>query len=123
MRRDFVPVFGGPTVGKSSFLLAALRALTEHWAPPRGLAVTFPDSRVDSEIRRAWQNLAEGRPPAQTVTNGALIAQVDRFGQEGRLPTSMTGGGSVRRDRGIAAPQISGLSERPRVSDRSLLDS
>jgi hypothetical protein len=87
VRKVFIPVFGGPAVGKSSFLLVVLRELTEHWAPPRGFAVTFPDSGVDSEIHRAWQNLAKGLPPAKTVTNlpRALNVQVDHFGQEGRL--------------------------------------
>ncbi|HSK80662.1 MAG TPA: hypothetical protein VLQ45_29680 [Thermoanaerobaculia bacterium] len=87
VRKVFVPVFGGPAVGKSSFLLSVLRDLTDLWAPPRGFAVTFPDSGVDSEIHRAWQNLAKGLPPAKTVTNlpRALNVQVDRSGQEGRL--------------------------------------
>ena len=49
--------------------------------------MTFPDTRVDGEIHRAWQNLANGLPPAKTVTSlpRALNAQVDRTGQEGRL--------------------------------------
>jgi len=87
VRKVFVPVFGGPAVGKSSFLLSLLRELTEHWAPPRGFMLKFPDSRVDSEVRRAWQSLAQGQPPAKTVTNlpRALNLQVDRSGQEGRL--------------------------------------
>jgi len=87
VRKIFVPVFGGPAVGKSSFLLTVLRELKEHWAPKRGFAVTFPDSGVDSEIHRAWQGLAKGLPPAKTVTNlpRAINAQVDRSGQEGRL--------------------------------------
>ncbi len=87
IRKVFVPIFGGPAVGKSSFLLAVLRELAEHWAPSRGFAVRFPDSGVDSEIHRAWQNLAKGLPPAKTVTNlpRALNVQVGRSGQEGRL--------------------------------------
>lgn len=87
VRKVFVPVFGGPAVGKSSFLLSVLRELTEQWAPPRGFAVTFPDLRVDGEIHRAWQSLERGLPPAKTVTNlpRAINVQVNRGGQEGRL--------------------------------------
>ena len=87
VRKIFIPVFGGPAVGKSAFLVAALRELAEHWAPARGLAVTFPESRLDADVRRAWQYLDQGLPPSKTATHlpRALNVQVARPGQEGRL--------------------------------------
>jgi hypothetical protein len=87
VRKVFVPVFGGPAVGKSSFLLSVLRELTEHWAPPRNFTVTFPDSSMDREVHRAWQNLGRGLPPTKTLNSlpRAINAQVDRNGQDKRL--------------------------------------
>jgi hypothetical protein len=87
VRKIFVPVFGGPAVGKTAFLLAVLRELTDRWAPARGFTVTFPDNRVDAEARRAWQNLDQGLVPSKTAAHlpRALNVQVERPGQERRL--------------------------------------
>jgi hypothetical protein len=87
VRKIFIPVFGGPAVGKTAFLAAGVRELAEQWAPPRGLAVTFPDSRTEGEIQNSWKFLAQGHPPMKTATNlpRAFTVQVGRNGQEGRL--------------------------------------
>jgi hypothetical protein len=68
VRKLFVPVFGGPATGKSAFLLAVLRDLAEHWAPPNGLVASFPDSGIEADVRRAWQDLDRGCPPVKTAT-------------------------------------------------------
>jgi hypothetical protein len=87
IRKIFVPVFGGPAVGKSAFLLSALQELALRWAPGLGFAVTFPEARTESAMQSGWENLARGLPPMKTATDlpRAFNVQVGRPGQEARL--------------------------------------
>jgi hypothetical protein len=65
-RKTFVPVFGGPGVGKSAFLTGAADQLLERLGE-RGLGAACLDARTTEELDRARRQLAVGQPLAKTV--------------------------------------------------------
>lgn len=67
-RKVFVPIFGGPAVGKSAFLLAAVRELVDEWAPAWGFASEFLETSAEEDYRRVREALDRGQPPDKTVT-------------------------------------------------------
>ena len=67
-RKVFIPLFGGPAVGKSAFLFAAVRELIESQAPAASLTPEFLDAGVEGDFRRVCGALDQGRPPDKTVT-------------------------------------------------------
>ncbi len=80
-RKAFVPIFGGPVVGKSAYMFSAVQAFIDQRAPALGLTVSFLDPRAGSEYRRIQQGLAQGRTPAKTPGKlpKALNLQLDRM--------------------------------------------
>ncbi len=87
IRKIFVPVFGGPAVGKSAFLLAGLREFAQRWAPSVGFEVAFSEGVTAGVMQGGWDNLAHGLLPAKTTADlpRAYNIQVGRPGQAGRL--------------------------------------
>jgi hypothetical protein len=65
-RKTFIPVVGGPAVGKSAFLFAATRGLVERAAPAAGLTPQFLDAAVEGDFRRIWQGADLGTAPDKT---------------------------------------------------------
>jgi len=65
-RKAFVPVLGGPSVGKSAFLFSALGQLLDK-ARSRGLVPSFVETRTGDEYLRVSQALERGDPPAKTI--------------------------------------------------------
>lgn len=66
-RKTFIPVVGGPAVGKSTFLFAATRGLVEDLAPAAGLTPRFVDARTESDFRRVWERSDRGGVPDKTA--------------------------------------------------------
>lgn len=85
-RKAFVPVFGGPSVGKSAYLFSAVHTLISE-APRLGLAHSFVDSRTESEFERVRQQLSNGRTPDKTLTTlpRAFNLQLQRADQSPRV--------------------------------------
>jgi hypothetical protein len=85
-RKTFVPIFGGPAVGKSAFLFSAVSRLTEHLAR-NGLHSSFLESRTENELARVRQQLAQGRSPEKTLATlpRAFNLKVDSGGQDPRV--------------------------------------
>jgi hypothetical protein len=66
-RKAFVPIVGGPAVGKSAYLFAAVQQLIDQQAPRLGFMPSFLEAGTASEFERVQQGLAQGRPPAKTL--------------------------------------------------------
>lgn len=68
-RKAFIPVVGGPAVGKSAFLFAATRGFVERVAPSAGLTAEFLDAGTESDFHRIWQQADLGGVPDKTVAS------------------------------------------------------
>ncbi len=66
-RKTFVPIVGGPSVGKSAYLFSALRILIEEKASQLGLTPLFVESRSKSDFERVRDQLIRGQPPNKTL--------------------------------------------------------
>ncbi len=79
-RKAFVPIFGGPAVGKSAFLFSALQAFIDRQVPALGLTPSFLDAKTGDEYRRIQEGLAQGRTPTKTLATlpKALNLKLDR---------------------------------------------
>jgi hypothetical protein len=67
-RKAFIPIFGGPSVGKSAYLFATVQQLAIE-GPRLGFSPFFVDSYSEKEFEQACQQLAQGRPPAKTLAS------------------------------------------------------
>jgi hypothetical protein len=65
-RRIFVPIMGGPSVGKSAFLFGAVRQLMDHEAGSLGFRAELFDKRSEGNYRSVVGLLESGRPPDKT---------------------------------------------------------
>ncbi|HYX25532.1 MAG TPA: hypothetical protein VFC23_15380 [Thermoanaerobaculia bacterium] len=85
-RKAFVPVFGGPSVGKSAFLFSAVHQLVDQSAS-LGFQPSFLESRTESEYQRVCEQLAQGRTPDKTLAAlpRAFNVQLQRSGQSPRV--------------------------------------
>ncbi|HSK80660.1 MAG TPA: hypothetical protein VLQ45_29670 [Thermoanaerobaculia bacterium] len=85
-RKAFVPVFGGPGVGKSAFLFSAVSQLIDQ-APRSGLQPSFLESRTESEMARVREQLAQGRSPDKTLSTlpRAFNLQIQAAGRDPRV--------------------------------------
>ncbi len=79
-RKAFVPIFGGPAVGKSAYLFSAVQAFIDERAPALELTASFLDAKAGDEYRRIQEGLAQGRTPTKTLDKlpKALNLQLDR---------------------------------------------
>jgi len=85
-RKVFVAVVGGPGVGKSAYMLSAVRQLMTK-ASAAGLSPQFLESRTAEEFARLEDHLATGRPPDKTqhALPRAFNLQVARAGISPRV--------------------------------------
>lgn len=85
-RKAFIPIFGGPSVGKSAYLFATVQQLAVE-APRLGFSPFFVDSHSEGEFDRARQQLAQGRPPAKTLAAlpRAFNLELRRESQDSRV--------------------------------------
>lgn len=85
-RKVFVPVFGGPAVGKSAFLFSAVSQLMDHSAGS-GPRYSFLETRTESEMARVRQQLAQGRAPDKTTATlpRAFNLRVQADGRDSRV--------------------------------------
>jgi hypothetical protein len=84
-RKIFVPIFGGPSVGKSALLFAAVEQLAEY-ASRQGRSAAFLDSKTADEVQRVRQQLGQGRAPDKTLATlpRALNLQIEN-GRDSRV--------------------------------------
>jgi hypothetical protein len=85
-RKAFVPIFGGPSVGKSAFLFSAVSELMDH-ASRRGLHSSFLESRTEGELARVRQQLSQGLAPEKTLSTlpRAFNLKVQAAGRDARV--------------------------------------
>ncbi|MBA3533222.1 MAG: hypothetical protein H0T73_14980 [Ardenticatenales bacterium] len=62
-----IPVIGGPSAGKSNYIVMATRQLIEEYAPPRKYTVGFSDEMHQREYTRNVQRLSSGNEMAKTT--------------------------------------------------------
>lgn len=64
--KAFVPIFGGPFVGKSAYLFGAVERLVEQ-AAPRGIQTAFLEAGTQMDFERARGLMQQGQTVAKTV--------------------------------------------------------
>ncbi len=79
-RKAFVPMFGGPAVGKSAYLFSAVCEFIDEKVPELGFSAAFLEPGTEREFRRIRQGLARGQTPAKTQEKlpRALNLKLDR---------------------------------------------
>ena len=85
-RKAFIPIFGGPSVGKSAYLVSTVQQLAIE-GPRLGFSPFFVDSQSESEFEQGRQQLAQGRPPAKTQASlpRAFSLKLQREGKDSRV--------------------------------------
>jgi hypothetical protein len=85
-RKAFIPIFGGPSVGKSAYLFSTVLQLAVE-APRLGFSPFFVDSHSESEFEQARKQIAQGRPPAKTLASlpRAFNLELRREAQDARV--------------------------------------
>lgn len=66
-RKAFIPVFGGPSVGKTAFLYSGVIQY-RHRCTAEGLVPSFVDSTTEKEFERVTSQLARGQVPDKTLS-------------------------------------------------------
>jgi hypothetical protein len=86
-RKCFIPVFGGPAVGKSAYMMAAVAELVDEVAPALDLTPAFLDATTEGAFERARRGLDQGRPPDKTTVTlpRAFNLELRRDGLSPRL--------------------------------------
>jgi hypothetical protein len=85
-RKAFIPIFGGPSVGKSAYLFSTVQQLAID-GPRLGFSPFFVDSHSESEFDQANRQLSQGRPPAKTLASlpRAFSLKLQREGKDSRV--------------------------------------
>ncbi|MEN8217140.1 MAG: hypothetical protein ABFS56_12385 [Pseudomonadota bacterium] len=68
-KKIFVPILGGPSVGKTAFMFAVVRQLVEKKAAEMGFEAAFVDSNTESEYKSIVNQLRKGNVPTKTVAS------------------------------------------------------
>lgn len=66
-RKAFVPIVGGPAVGKSAYLFATVRRLLEREAARRSLECSFVETTTQAQFDRIVEQMDHGSPPDKTT--------------------------------------------------------
>lgn len=66
-KRIFIPIFGGPSVGKTAFMFSIVRKLIEEKASEFGFTTEFIDSKTESMYQSIINQIHKGRVPAKTT--------------------------------------------------------
>lgn len=67
--RIFIPILGGPYVGKTAFMFAAVRNLIEEKASRLGFSTEFIDKATEAEYNKVVTELRQGHVPGKTIAN------------------------------------------------------
>ncbi len=78
-----IPIVGGPSAGKTHYLIATLRELIEHYAPAHNLTITMPDVQHRREYEASARLLRRGQqlrktPVEQDSNTRAFNLQIKR---------------------------------------------
>lgn len=86
-RKIFIPLVGGPVVGKSAYLFSALDKLLAEKLSELDLSYSFVDTRTEREVEHVKKLLMEGRKPEKTVATlpRALTIEIQRSGHSPRV--------------------------------------
>ena len=66
-KKIFIPIFGGPSVGKSAFMFSVVRQLIEKKASEFGFTPEFIDSKTESIYQGVVKQLHKGSVPDKTT--------------------------------------------------------
>jgi len=83
-RKIFVPIVGGPAVGKSAFLYSAAQRLLDEEAGRLGLVASFAEAASEGDLARAKAALQTGRAPDKTVDTLPRAFNIRLEGRGGR---------------------------------------
>ncbi|HEX4955370.1 MAG TPA: hypothetical protein VF017_18420 [Thermoanaerobaculia bacterium] len=85
-RKHFVPLYGGPAVGKTAFLCSAASQLLQE-GPAGGFECGFLEERTAQTFAALHQDLARGRTPDKThdTLPRAFNLEMRRLGQDPRV--------------------------------------
>lgn len=68
-KRLFIPILGGPSAGKTTFMFSAIRNLIDHKAKDLGFETEFIDKIAESKYNKIVNDLMSGHLPLKTVDN------------------------------------------------------
>ncbi len=66
-KKAFIPIVGGPSVGKSAYLFSAVTEMIEEMAPRLRLSHSFLDKTTERDFKQVRNDLATGQPPDKTL--------------------------------------------------------
>lgn len=66
-RKQFIPIIGGPSVGKSAYLFSLSRHLKEVTAPSLGMSANFIDAHQHQIYESVTESMNKGYPPNKTA--------------------------------------------------------
>nr|VFK28098.1 MAG: hypothetical protein BECKMB1821G_GA0114241_10336 [Candidatus Kentron sp. MB] len=66
-RKQFLPIIGGPAVGKSAYLVALCRHLREVTAPSMGMEAEFVTKTQEQAYEQVISGIDSGQAPSKTV--------------------------------------------------------
>lgn len=81
-----VPVVGGPSTGKSNYIVMATRELIGAYGPPRGYTITFVNPRHESEYQDKLRLLNAGQVLTKTVDMRPQAYNLKIKARHGRVP-------------------------------------
>ena len=68
-KRLFIPILGGPSVGKTSFMFSSVHQIVEVTAKKLGYETEFIDKNTEMKYNKTVQNMKDGHLPDKTVEN------------------------------------------------------
>ncbi len=68
-KRLFIPILGGPSVGKTTFMFSAVNMFIEKTAAELGYTAEFMDKNTEAKYKKTVQDMKNGYLPAKTVDN------------------------------------------------------
>jgi len=68
-KKIFIPIFGGPSAGKTVFMFSSIRMLIEEKAKALGFTTEFIDKNTESEYQNIVNQIKKGSVPAKTLAS------------------------------------------------------
>jgi len=68
-KRLFIPILGGPSVGKTTYMFSTIHQFIKSTAKKLGYETEFIDKNTEEKYKKTVQNMNRGYLPAKTVEN------------------------------------------------------